>query len=228
MSLKKNMRSMADQPLTYNGYSFIEIRSLWNGTAKDRNLSFSLSHLSSIPNGYAAPTAWVLAQSSGGMAVYTGMIGNGSAVSNLVGGKNGTITTTGAGRVSNASLSLLTYAAATLAGLGRVSNANLAGKATLVATLAGHGRISAALGALANMTKIINGQGSMTGTPYAKAYMSATIYFNQSQASSAQVATEVWNSVATNFNNNNTMGKLQNKTAQLADDNQALIIAGME
>ena len=152
----------------------------WHLTGKSRNVAASegiTNRTTSVPVGYRHPSAWILAQKSGGLGC-TGdrILGSGSIPSfNLAGGLNAESTIAGVGGISDAAMGLIMSAVATLAGTGSMSGAASA-LLSAIATLSGTSTMSAPLGAIAGGLATLSGQGGVCCSNLtADAYMSSDI-----------------------------------------------------
>jgi len=114
----------------------------------------------SIPSGYIAGSAFVMAQGDGGMGTssYT-IVGDGDVTGgNLAGGRNAEGPLIGAGDISNAALALVLSAVAALVGSGALS-ADIFSALAAQALLEGDGDLAAALGAKASLLAGVAGVG---------------------------------------------------------------------
>jgi hypothetical protein len=170
-----------------------------------------------LPSAYNRDYSWILPQKDGGLGTTIGVVGTGIVSNgNLAGGKNAAATIDGLGEIIDASCGLILSAVATLAGIGGLT-ADILGKLEASADLAGEGDMSGSLGALAGAVADIIGAGTMAGSPNAKAFMSSDIYVNSGTATTKELASEVWNSVASEFNSSGTMGNKLNAAGTAGD-----------
>lgn len=213
MGLLQNYTTLAQIPATQRGGIFSTHRSGFERLERAKNKyvgDASIDPKAATPNGYLPPYTWTLPKSSGGLSAYVGIDGDGDVTgANLAGGLNAESTINGVGGFASApGLELVMYAVATLSGVGAFqSNPVLAGKLEAAASLAGSGSVAAALGAICDCVASILGTGSVAGTPYATAELSADIYVNSGTATTRELAAEVWNSIATEFDEAGTMGE---------------------
>lgn len=172
---------------------------------------------SSFPNGYTPPYSWVLAPTAGGIS--TSLVsGSGSVSTTLYGAKFMVGPLAGSGSISDANTSLIVNAIATLTASGAISSAGLNATAQMTTTLAATGDLVGALTALGHIVATLNAAGSLSATNYAIGHISATIGDVSTSLTAAQVAEEVWNSVASDFNTAGTMGEKINTSTEPATD----------
>lgn len=187
-------------------------RSNWNRAGESRCIydgEASVSRLSSIPDGYLHPYAWVLASIAGGVASRYEISGAGDIDSaNLAGGLNAESTLSGAGDLVPPDAQLIVQALATLVAAGSLS-ADAVGTLNASATLVGQGQITAALGALADAVANIIGSGGVTGAATAIGHVSANIT-PFTELSPENLAASVWNALAASFNAAGSMGEAIN------------------
>lgn len=161
---------------------------------------------SSFPNGYTPPYSWVLAPTAGGIS--TSLVsGSGSVSTTLYGAKFMVGPLAGSGSISDANTSLIVNAIATLTASGAISSAGLNATAQMTTTLAATGDLVGALTALGHIVATLNAAGSLSATNYAIGHISATIGDVSTSLTAAQVAQEVWNSLAADYTTAGTMGK---------------------
>ena len=143
----------------------------------------------SIPSGYIAGSAFVMAQGDGGMGTssYT-IVGDGDVTDgNLAGGRNAEGPLSGAGDITNAALALVLSAVAALVGSGALS-ADIFSALAAQALLEGDGDIAAALGAKASLLAGVAGVGDATADATADGSLSAAIIVTGDALSTANVA----------------------------------------
>lgn len=151
----------------------------------------------------------------GGLANLTGA-GNISSA-NLAGLVSGVSALVASGDITNANMQSILSAAANLAGSGNISNANMVGGIAAVAALVGSGTLAApivgifnmatgltgsgdltaALKALANAVGALTGAGTTSASASAPGTLSADIIVTGSVLNTANVASAVWDAVAT-------------------------------
>ena len=106
-------------------------------------------------------------------------------------------------------LSLITALNASLSGLGDLTAA-LVGSVALNATVSGTSSVSAQLGLISSLVASLSGSGSITASLRGTLSLEADIYVNQSEATVQQIVDGVWNALAAQYNDPNTMGELLN------------------
>lgn len=161
---------------------------------------------SSFPNGYKPQYSWILAPKAGGMS--TSLVsGSASMTNSLYGAKAMTAPISVSGQISYANAGLIVNAVATITASGAISSAGLKAAAQMTATLAASGNLVGSLTALGHIVATLTANGSLTAVNYAKGHMSATIGAVSETLTAAQVAAEVWNSLAASYDTAGTMGK---------------------
>ena len=221
MALKQNGVLLNQMPLRFRGFDL----GARDQFARSRAWFFgqnSEDPKSGIPDGNLAPCSWMLPQKPGAMngrnsaALSIGLTGSGAMGVNGVGTASivfsadatGQLIVSGAGTASF-SITATGNAVATLNGIGAASF-----------VISGSG----VLGALASTT----GTATMTFTgtlvPYARGFMSGSTVDN-TVLTTAGIAAEVWNSIATAFNSAGTMGAKLNSAASGGVDYAALAAA---
>ncbi len=217
-----NITLFSKNPIKFmGGTSLSSERSNFNTSGRNRNIysqwSATASEISksSVPNGYIHPYSWVMAQSSGGMALYKNINGIGSANANLAGGMGASSSIYGIGEISSAGLGLILQAVSIILSSGSLS-ASIIGNLNSSATLAGSGNFSGALGALADAVSEITGSGEFSSSINSHANMEAEIT-PFTDLSPQGIASAVWNSLASNFNNSLTMGNKLNASGSAGD-----------
>ena len=188
-------------------------RNIWYG--KQVSLG-GFAYFNGKPVGYAGGYAWLIPQTSGGLAMHNGFDGFGDITYvNLAGGLNAVAPLTGSGDITSASGQLIVSAIAAITASGSFTG-NINAILGASAALAGSGDISASLVALGNAVAAIIASGTITGTFLAPGTMSADIT-SQSALSPDSLAAAVWNSVASAFNIAGTMGNKLNSAASAGD-----------
>ena len=188
-------------------------RNIWYG----RQVSLGgIAYFNGKPVGYAGGYAWLIPQTSGGLAMHNGFDGFGDITYvNLAGGLNAVAPLTGSGDITSASGQLIVSAIAAITASGSFTG-NINAILDASAALAGSGDISASLVALGNAVAAIIASGTIAGTFLAPGTMSADIT-SQSALSPDSLAAAVWNSVASAFNIAGTMGNKLNSAASAGD-----------
>jgi hypothetical protein len=173
----------------------------------------------SFPQGAIPPYAWILAPNGGGMASNATGIGTIAMDSNkyLAGAKLMTGLLLGEGLIVNPTLQLVVGMVGVLSGQGLLTG-SLAGTADMIGALAGQGDLTGAIGAFAELIGHLLGEGSASAsTMTARGFMEADIYVNTGTASTKELAAEVWNSVASSFDESGTMGNKVNSAGTAGD-----------
>lgn len=144
-------------------------------------------------------------------AGFNQIVGSGGVTSgNLAGGYNMTAPLTGAGDITNALAALVTSMVAALTGGGTLS-ADIVGIINAVADLVGSGTVSSAsLQALGNLVAALTGSGGASADVSASADMAASIVVTGDVLSTANVASAVWDALASAHNLPATLGQLLN------------------
>ena len=171
----------------------------------------------SFPTGTNPPYSYVLGDKGGLLSASTTNNGSATIAGNISQGINIDATLAGTSDISTANLALVVQLAAALAGDGQITAANLVGTIALAATLTGTGNLTAGLNVIAFMTSTLAGTGGLTATLRGTLDMSADIFVNQSEATVQQLIEGVWNAMAADYNNPNTMGEIMNNLGSVAD-----------
>jgi len=160
----------------------------------------------SFPNGYTPPYSWILAPKAGGMSSV--LISGAASMTNTIYGAKAMVgPLVGGATITDANMGLIVNAIATLTASGVISDAGLNAAAQMTATLAASGDVVGALTALGHLVSTITADGSLTAVNYAIGHMTATIGDVSQTLTAAQVAQEVWNSLAADYTTSGTMGK---------------------
>jgi hypothetical protein len=167
------------------------------------------SKKSARPYGYLPPSCWILPRTAGGIASRGGLIhGAGTLTANGALGRNLLATIAGSGSLS-ATGALIVSAVASLTGDGTISTANLLAVLQAAATITGSGSLAADVDALGWMLGNLDGSGTLTGVRYATGTLEAEIT-PFTTLSPQNLATAVWDALATDSNNTGTMGEKVN------------------
>lgn len=111
----------------------------------NRGKLLHFSKLISIPNGTRHPHSYLMAQQSGGLASYGYLSGDGQIpIPNLAGGVNKSSSISGSGNISNASLDLVIWAAASILANSTMTS-SVSGSVNLGSSINGAGAITNAL-----------------------------------------------------------------------------------
>lgn len=173
--------------------------------------------LDGFPTGTNHPYSYIMGDSGALLSASTTNNGSATIAGNISQGINVDATLAGTSDISTANLALVVQLAAALAGDGQVTAANLVGTIALAATLTGTGNLTAGLNVIAFMTTTLAGTGGLTATLRGTLDMSADIFVNQSEATVQQLIEGVWNAMAADYNNPNTMGEIMNNLGSVAD-----------
>jgi len=139
------------------------LRSNFNKLGMQRNKFNCIEQAcySAIPNGYIAPTAWMFARKSGGMAAYTNYGGSGSCSSvNLAGGLNAESTINGIADLT-ATLILLVFATSSISSDGNITG-DISGLLPAESSITGTSSITSDLGALVGILADLSGSAHIT------------------------------------------------------------------
>lgn len=187
-------------------------RTNWNRAGESRCIydgEANMSRLSSIPDGYSHPVAWLMASIAGSVSARYELSGSGNIDPlNLAGGLNADASLDGAGDIVPPAAQLIVQALAALSGAGSLS-ASAIGSLEASASLVGSGNIAASLGALADAVASIIGSGSIASTATAIGHASANIS-PYTELSPENLAASVWNALAASFNAAGSMGEAIN------------------
>lgn len=164
----------------------------------------------SFPTGTNPPYSYVLGDKGALLSSTTTVNGSGIITSGLSMGKACEASLEGSGTISAASLALVVQLASSLSGSGTISVASLVGVVSLASSLSGTGSLTAGLNVIAYMNSVMSGSGSVNASLRGTLSMEAAIYVNQSEATVQQIVEAVWNALAAQYNDPNTMGELLN------------------
>jgi len=181
----------------------------------------------SIPQGYGIDSSVFPPLKAGGLGASAGIDGAGTFAGSLASGKACSATLSGSGDIVPPAISAIVQAAATLAGSGALTG-SLVGTVQMAATLAGQGDIDGALNVIAFCVATLSGQGTVSSSSTLKeiAHMAATIYVNAGTADAQQIAAQVWESLAADFNSAGTMGNKMNAAGSAGDPWSTIIPGG--
>lgn len=157
------------------------------GSARNRFEATTIDPKTSVPSGYSAGLALIMAQQSGGMAASNTIEGSGAAAGDGALGKNAAASLAGAGDVTSAALALVLSAVASLTGAGDAS-ASIVGRLQGAASLSGSGDLAATISALSEIAASLAGAGDLDGAISAKGFMSSDIIVTGTALSTANVA----------------------------------------
>lgn len=167
--------------------------------------------LAARPGGSYPPVSWLMPRRAGSVASYGGITGAGALTGHAAAGLAASADLTGTGALAAAG-SLIVSAVAALQGSGALT-ADVNAILQASAALAGAGALTASVRALGRAVAAITGTGTLAGTAKAIGYASAdlTVQVAQTEAPTpAQIAAEVWSTVAASFNTAGTMGEALN------------------
>ena len=164
--------------------------------------------VSSVPNGYRAPGAWVLAQKSGGLAAHNTITGSGTASATGQSGYNIEADISGTGGVDQAQtfLGLIVTIVATISGTGTVSSAGISAITNLLATITGSGDIDAIAAGLADLSAIIEGEAIVNANNTALMDVAAQIR-GYGDLTPEGIRDSVWSALLANYTESGTAGK---------------------
>jgi hypothetical protein len=164
---------------------------------------------SARPYGYLPPSCWILPRTAGGIASRGGLLhGTGTLTASGALGRNLLATIAGSGSLS-ATGALIVSAIANLTGDGTISTANLLAVLQAAATITGSGSLAADVTALGWMLGNLAGSGTLTGVRYATGTLEADIT-PFTTLSPENLASAVWDALATDSNDPGTMGEKVN------------------
>ena len=162
---------------------------------------------SAIPNGYVPPYSLVLSPKAGGLASIGNIAGIATVLANATKGQSLGATIAGLSDFSNAPISLIVQAAATLAASGALNTPALVGTVALAVDIAGAGDLNGALGSIAFVVASITGTGAIAAPDLNEiAELSAEIS-PFTVLSPESLAAAVWNALAADFQDAGTMGE---------------------
>lgn len=164
----------------------------------------------SFPTGTNPPYSYVLGDKGALLSSTTTLNGSGIITSGLAMGKACEASLEGSGTILSADLSLIIQLASAISGSGTISTASLVGVVSLASSLSGTGSLVAGLNVIAYMNSVLSGSGSLNASLRGTLSMEAAIYVNQSEATVQQIVDAVWNALAAQYNDPNTMGELLN------------------
>lgn len=172
---------------------------------------------SSIPVGYGAPYAKVLAISSGGLGVTNSSFANSGVVTaNMAAGKNIEASLDATGTLTALQLQTVISMATTLAATGTITNAQLVSFVNMVSTLSCSGSLNADIGALSNLVATLQAIATMEPEMNATANMEADIT-PFTELSPENLAAAVWSALASQYNSSGTMGQKLNGAGSAGD-----------
>jgi hypothetical protein len=165
------------------------------------------NQLASVPDGYKK--GWVLPQKNGGVSIFNDLDGRNNINLSIAAGRNVQGTVSGQGDIFQANLALVVGAIATLSQINNLS-ATVVGKLELASALSQSNNLSGALRAIAFSVSQITNQNTLVGdNGGTKAFVSA-IFSSSSLLSPENLAQAVWNSIASQYQVNGTMGEKLN------------------
>jgi len=163
MALLGNYSVLTKTPgRTLGGPTVSDTRANFNKSGANRNRFTAMPGLMSVPNGYRPHYSFIIAKTSGGLALYRGLIGTGTTSSvNLAGGKSADGTLAGSSLLDN-TISAKGHANSALTGAGALTAANIKAIANVLGTLSGTGSVSQAeVVAFLNAIATVSGTGSI-------------------------------------------------------------------
>lgn len=180
------------------------------------NAGSNISNKDSFPTGTNPPYSYILGDKGALLSATTQLNGSSTLVSNMAMGINLSANLTGSGDITG-NLSLVVALTASLVGSGSITAANMVGTVALASALVGSGSITAGLSLIANMNAALQGVGSLSADLKGTASLQANIYVNSGTATINELVDGVWNALAADFNNANTMGEIMNNMGAAAD-----------
>jgi hypothetical protein len=202
------LRQFAGTPNTSIQSGYSEIFTPW-GATKNRYYG-GFAKFSSTPNGHSHPMAWVMPQTSGGLAAYT-LEGNVSTTDALLAigigldaGLSASMTTT------DAILALIVALEASLTASGTITDANMAIIILLEAALSASGTITdAQLNNILNLASAISASGTLSDVALVNLVNLSADISNASEgvATPEQIAAAVWNAILADYANVGSTGE---------------------
>lgn len=177
--------------------------------------SSSTMSRASFPTGTQPPYSYFMPLKGGELSSTTQIAGVGSMTPNLLSGKFMTADLAGIGELQG-SMSLITSMAANLAGIGSLSG-DMKLTLAMAANLAGVGNLAGAMALLIPLNATLSGIGEITANLKGNADLQATIYVNQSEATTQQLVDAIWNAIAADYNTSGTMGQKLNGAGSAGD-----------
>lgn len=168
-----------------------------------------------IPSGTQPPYTIMFAPKGGELSATTYIRGEGSVAANLLSGKFMTADLAGIGSIEG-SMSLITSMTANLAGVGELTG-DMKLTLAMAANLAGIGDLAGAMALLIPLNAALAGIGGITANLKGNADLQATIYVNQSEATTQQLVDAIWNAIAADYNTSGTMGNKLNGAGSAGD-----------
>lgn len=191
------------------GKSLYGNRSNWNTPGLNRIYYFgAFDQKSAIPNGYSNQTAWVMAQKSGGLGSTNKISFENNIDLILAGGVNIESNIDIYFDIINAQLGLIVAALCDIVTTIDI-NTDLVGIANLETNITQNISVGSQLAAIAELVSEINSAINVNIIPLAIGNLSANIG-STTELSPDSLASAIWNSIAANFNNPDTMGELLN------------------
>lgn len=168
-----------------------------------------------VPSGTQPPYVIMFAPKGGELSATTYVNGSGSVSANLLSGKFITADLAGVGTLEG-SASLISSLLANLSGTGSLTG-DMKLTLAMAAELAGSGDLDGSMSLLIPLNATLMGIGSMTANLKGNADMQATIYVNQSEATTQQLVDAIWNAIASDYNTSGTMGNKLNGAGSAGD-----------
>lgn len=169
-----------------------------------------------IPEGYAAPSAWMLPQTDGGLASRGEIAGDGEVSgAALFSSVPLSAALAGTGAITDAAAAVVIQLAAALAGTGAMS-ADAVATLNLSASLAGSGDLEGSLGLIAGLAGALTGSGTVSANLKGYANLEADIT-PFTELSPQTLAAAVWNALAAELSSPGTMGEKVNAAGTAGD-----------
>jgi hypothetical protein len=148
------------------------------------------SELVSLPSGYRARYAWMMAQKPGALASRSEIEGAGDLFGSIAGGKNAEASLSGAGDMVGVG-QLIISMAATLSGSGDITGAELKAFLNLAASLTGDGAVAGLLTAQGALAAELAGSGDIDAVITALGTLAASITVTGDLLTTANVGNAV-------------------------------------
>lgn len=169
-----------------------------------------------VPEGYAAPSAWMLPQIDGGLASRGEIAGEGEVSdAALFSSVPLSAALAGTGAITDAAAAVVIQLVATLAGTGALS-ADAVATLNLSASLAGSGDLEGSLGLIAGLVGALAGTGTVSANLKGYANLEADIT-PFTELSPQTLAAAVWNALAAELSSPGTMGEKMNAAGTAGD-----------
>lgn len=182
-------------------------------TNSNRNKFLSFDPKNSVPWGYTPNYSWTPSQKSGGLASDSFIDGTSTTNIILYGGYGVSASINGYGQISQSVLNLIVSALSVLNGYSTLSS-SIVGKIETSSTIVCSGNLTSSIQAFANVVSEIVSTSSVDFNASAIADIGANVT-PFTELSPSSLAAAVWNALASEFNQNGTMGYQLNRVEQL-------------